>query len=181
MEDALTKRWVKESLETKEVKKADEFDCVKNVIYTVTTVGNGSNAFVLTRALDFNTSAEVGAGSFMFVESGTANAGKSFIQSTSGPTLDTTALVFSVFGDSNLSANSVDNTKLSNMAQATIKGRASGTSTGDPVDLTAAQLIAIINTESSATINSARVVAAAGNDLVTSLNTATSAIDCGTY
>ena len=159
----------------------DQGSGVQNGIYTVTTVGNGSNAFVLTRALDFNTSAEVGAGSFMFVESGTANAGKSFIQSTSGPTLDTTALVFSVFGDSNLSANSVDNTKLSNMAQATIKGRASGTSTGDPVDLTAAQLIAIINTESSATINSARVVAAAGNDLVTSLNTATSAIDCGTY
>jgi len=159
----------------------DQSSGTQNGIYTVTTVGNGSNAFVLTRALDFNTSAEVGAGSFMFVESGTANSGKSFIQSTSGPTLDTTALTFSVFGDSNLSANSVDNTKLSNMAQATIKGRASATSTGDPVDLTAAQLIAIINTESSATINSARVVTTAGNDLVTSLNTATSAIDCGTY
>tara|TARA_B100001059_G_scaffold168300_1_gene168080 strand:+ start:3185 stop:4978 length:1794 start_codon:yes stop_codon:yes gene_type:complete len=184
-------------------------DGAQNGIYTVTTVGNGSNPFVLTRALDFNTSSEVGAGSFMFVESGTANAGKSFIQSTSGPTLDTTALVFSVFGDSSLAANSVDNTKLSNMAQATIKGRVASTGTGDPVDLTAAQLIGIINTESSATINaarvvtaaeltaaeliakintessatinSARVVATAGNDLVTSLNTATSAIDCGTY
>jgi hypothetical protein len=159
----------------------DQSSGTQNGIYTVTTVGNGSNAFVLTRALDFNTSSEVGAGSFMFVESGTANAGKSFIQSTSGPTLDTTALVFSVFGDSSLSANSVDNTKLSNMAQATIKGRAASTGTGDPVDLTAAQLIAIINTESSATINSTRVVATTSNGLVTSLNLATSAIDCGTY
>ena len=46
----------------------------QNRIYTVTTVGDGSNAFVITRALDFNTSAEVGAGAFMFVEAGSTNA-----------------------------------------------------------------------------------------------------------
>jgi len=63
-------------------------DGTQNGIYTVTTVGDGSNPFVLTRALDFNTSSEVGAGAFMFVESGTSNTGKSFIQSVSGPTLD---------------------------------------------------------------------------------------------
>ena len=128
----------------------------QNGIYTVTTVGDGSNPFVLTRALDFNTSAEVGAGAFMFVEQGTANAGKSFIQSVSGPTLDTDALTFSVFGDSSIANDSVDNAKLANMAQATVKGRASGTSTGDPVDLTPDQLVAIINAATTA-LNAARL------------------------
>ena len=131
-------------------------DGTQNGIYTVTTVGDGSNPFVLTRALDFNTSSEVGAGAFMFVEQGTANAGKSFIQSVSGPTLDTDALTFSVFGDSTIAADSVDNSKLANMGQATVKGRASGTSTGDPVDLTPDQLLAIINAATSA-LNAARL------------------------
>ena len=131
-------------------------DSTQNGIYTVTTVGDGSNPFVLTRALDSNTSSEVGAGAFMFVEQGTANSGKSFIQSVSGPTLDTDALVFSVFGDSTIAADSIDNAKLANMAQATVKGRASGTSTGDPVDLTPDQLIAIINAATSA-LNAARL------------------------
>ena len=118
----------------------------QNGIYTVTTVGDGSTAFVITRALDFNTSAEVGAGAFMFVEQGTANAGKSFIQSAPGPTLDTDALTFSVFGDSSIAADSVDNTKLANQAQATVKGRAAGTGTGDPVDLSADQVVGVLNT-----------------------------------
>ena len=44
------------------------------------------------------------------------------------------------------------------MVQATVKGRAAGAGTGDPVDLTADQIIAIINT-GTATINEARVAA----------------------
>ena len=44
MEDALTKRWVKESSETKEVKKVDEFDCVKNVCVRLLKIkGENSN------------------------------------------------------------------------------------------------------------------------------------------
>ena len=44
MEDALTKQWVKESLETKEVKKVDEFDCVKNVCVRLLKIkGENSN------------------------------------------------------------------------------------------------------------------------------------------
>lgn len=131
-------------------------DGTQNGVFTVTTVGDGSNPFVLTRALDSNTSSEVGAGAFMFVEQGTANSGKSFIQSVSGPTLDTDALVFSVFGDSTIATDSIDNAKLANMVQASVKGRASGTSTGDPVDLTPDQLVAIINAATSA-LNAARL------------------------
>src|SRR5262245_40341298 len=40
--------------------------------------------------------------------------------------------------------NSIDNPRLADMAQATIKGRASGAGTGDPTDLTAAQLATIL-------------------------------------
>ena len=42
--------------------------------------------------------------------------------------------------------NSISNTLLSDMADTTIKGRAVGAGTGDPTDLTAAQLVTIINT-----------------------------------
>ena len=54
-------------------------------------------------------------------------------------------------GDSRLSDertpldDSATNAKLANMAQATIKGRASGAGTGDPTDLTDAQLRTILN------------------------------------
>lgn len=41
--------------------------------------------------------------------------------------------------------DTIDNTKLANMAQATIKGRASGAGTGDPQDLTSAQATAILD------------------------------------
>jgi len=45
-----------------------------------------------------------------------------------------------------LTPGSVSNAELANMAQATIKGRASGAGTGSPQDLTAAQAIAVIAT-----------------------------------
>ena len=43
-----------------------------------------------------------------------------------------------------IATDAVDNTKLSNMAQSTIKGRASGAGTGDPTDLTVAQVKTIL-------------------------------------
>jgi hypothetical protein len=52
-----------------------------------------------------------------------------------------------------LITDSVDNTFLANMAAATVKGRASGAGTGDPVDLTEAQLKAILSFPTSTTDN----------------------------
>jgi hypothetical protein len=43
----------------------------------------------------------------------------------------------------------IDNTELSDMAQATIKGRAAGAGTGDPQDLTASQVKAIVALEAT--------------------------------
>lgn len=51
-------------------------------------------------------------------------------------------------GTSELASNAVTNAELADMAQATVKGRAAGAGTGDPVDLSAAQLIGILATGS---------------------------------
>lgn len=59
-------------------------------------------------------------------------------------------LVFAQLGTSSFVVNSADNTILADMAAGTVKGRAVGAGTGDPTDLTAAQLVAIILTADGA-------------------------------
>jgi hypothetical protein len=49
--------------------------------------------------------------------------------------------------NSTIVANAVSNEKLADMAEGTIKGRAEGTGTGDPTDLTPSQVVAIIDGE----------------------------------
>lgn len=44
-----------------------------------------------------------------------------------------------------IAANAITNSKLAQMVQSTIKGRAAAAGTGDPVDLTATQVTAILN------------------------------------
>ena len=150
-------------------------------IYTLTTLGDASNPFVLTRAEDFNQSSEIGAGSFTYVEAGTINGGKSFVQTVRNPILDTTDLTFSVFGETAIGVNSIANNKLQQVPEATIKGRAASSGTGDVSDLTADQLIAVINAGTAATIDLARLSIQTPNQIVAALNQATDAIDAGTY
>lgn len=70
-----------------------------NGIYEVTTVGDGSStAWVLTRASDFDSDADISAGAFCFVEEGTENGDSGFVLTTDETiTLDTTALTFTQF------------------------------------------------------------------------------------
>jgi hypothetical protein len=73
-----------------------------NGVYTVTTVGNGSTAWVMTRATDYDTSGtgtnEIDQGDFVLVLSGTANTNTSWVQQTPLPiTVGTTALTFTQF------------------------------------------------------------------------------------
>lgn len=65
---------------------------------------------------------------------------------TSGAVLRESGSVlgFGTVDTAGLTASAVTNAKLSQMAQATVKGRAAAAGTGDPVDLTAAQLITIL-------------------------------------
>lgn len=67
-------------------------------IYKVTTEGTAGVAFVLTRAVDFNSDVLVTGGAYTFITEGTANADEGWILTTNDPiTLETTALVFSQF------------------------------------------------------------------------------------
>jgi len=157
----------------------DQSSAVQNGIYVVSTIGDASNPFVITRSADFNQTAEVGAGSFTYVELGTLNEGKSFVQTESNPILDTDDLVFTVFGDTTIGANSIANSKLQQVNQATVKGRAAGAGLGDVSDLSADQLIGVINAASSSTINQGRLSIAGFAPLASPTFTGTVTIPAG--
>jgi len=76
-----------------------------NGVYTLTTAGTASVAFVLTRATDYDTSGtgtnEIDLGDFLLVVSGTTNANTSWVQQTPLPiTVGTTSIVFIQFASS---------------------------------------------------------------------------------
>ena len=76
----------------------DQSDATENGIYVVTTVGDGSSAYVLTRGPDADTAAEITGGTFFFVEEGSANADNGYVATHNGtPTLGTTDITFSQF------------------------------------------------------------------------------------
>lgn len=72
----------------------------QNGVYTVTTVGDGSTPWVLTRATDANTYGvkdpnKLGAGDAFFVTSGNTGAGETYVMNTTGTiTFGTTAINF---------------------------------------------------------------------------------------
>lgn len=75
----------------------------ENGVYTVTTVGSGAVAWVLTRATDFDTPGtganQIDAGDFFYILGGTANANTSWVQQTPLPiTVGTTSITFIQFG-----------------------------------------------------------------------------------
>ena len=70
----------------------------ENGIYSVTTVGDGSTAWVLTRTDDANASSDVTSGMFCWVEEGTDNADQGYVLTTNDTiTLGTTELTFTQF------------------------------------------------------------------------------------
>lgn len=77
----------------------NEATTANNGIYTVTAVGSGAAFYVLTRATDFDQSAEIGAGDAVFIDSGTVNNDSAWAMTTNGTiTVGTTAIVWSQFG-----------------------------------------------------------------------------------
>ena len=71
----------------------DQSTAAENGIYKVSTVGDGSTAFILTRATPEDQPAELTGGSFVFVEEGTANANNGYVFTHTGqPTFGTTSL-----------------------------------------------------------------------------------------
>ena len=71
----------------------DQSTGAENGIYYVSTQGDGSTAFVLTRATNADQPSELTGGSFVFVEEGTANADNGYVFTHNGsPTFGTTSL-----------------------------------------------------------------------------------------
>ena len=86
---------------TQRVLVKDQTTQAQNGIYTVTTVGNGSTNWVLTRATDFDQpiAGEVAQGALVAVSSGTVNAGTIWVETGAGPfTIGTTPIIWSRFG-----------------------------------------------------------------------------------
>ena len=76
----------------------DQADAAQNGIYTVTNTGGAGAAFVLTRATDADTGAELPGGTFIFVTQGTNNADNGFTFTHNGtPTIGTTDLTVAQF------------------------------------------------------------------------------------
>jgi hypothetical protein len=78
----------------------DQTTQLQNGIYTLTTVGSGAVAWVLTRATDMDQSVEVDGGDFVFVTSGTNHDNDGFVQTETGITIGTSAIVFTQFSGS---------------------------------------------------------------------------------
>jgi hypothetical protein len=70
---------------------------LQNGIYTLTTVGSGSVAWVLTRATDMDESAEVDGGDFVFVTGGTTLDNTGWVQTETSVTIGTSSLIFTQF------------------------------------------------------------------------------------
>jgi len=69
----------------------------QNGVYTVTTVGSGAVAWVLTRATDFDVSADIVLGSLFFVSAGTTNSNRYYYcTNSSAVTVGTTAITFAI-------------------------------------------------------------------------------------
>ena len=87
----------------------------QNGIYTVTTVGSGSAAYVLTRTPDADTASEITGGAFVFVEEGTANADNGYVFTHNGePTLGTDAITVAQFSGAGQISNGAGLTKIGN-------------------------------------------------------------------
>ena len=76
----------------------DQSTATQNGIYTVTTVGDGSTAYVLTRAPDADTASELTGGTFFFAEQGSTNADNGYVATHNGvPTFGSTSITFAQF------------------------------------------------------------------------------------
>lgn len=83
----------------------NQTDAKQNGIYVVTKIGSGTEAFVLTRASDFDNSVEgsVQGGAYCFIQEGTVNADCGYVCSTDGAiVLGTSNVTFVQFSGAGL-------------------------------------------------------------------------------
>jgi hypothetical protein len=76
----------------------DQATPAQNGIYSLTTVGTGASNWVLTRTTDFDTAANMTAGSFIIVNNGTVNANSAWIETANVTVVGTDPVNWSQFG-----------------------------------------------------------------------------------
>ena len=69
----------------------------QNGVYALTTVGSGSVAWILTRATDFDTAAEMDGGDFVFVTGGSTLDNTGWVQTETVTTVGTSPVLFTQF------------------------------------------------------------------------------------
>lgn len=76
----------------------------QNGIYTVTTVGTGATNWVMTRATDYDQSAEIIQFGIMLIDQGTTQAGRYYQETAAGPfTIGTTPITFAAYTSQSIS------------------------------------------------------------------------------
>jgi len=78
----------------------DQTTQADNGIYSLTTVGNGSTPWVLTRTTDYDTTVQIYPGNFVLITAGTANENSGWIQVNTISTIGTDAISFAEYGAS---------------------------------------------------------------------------------
>lgn len=71
----------------------------ENGIYTLTTVGDGSTPWVLTRATDYDEVAEIFPGNFILITAGATNINTGWVEVDTVATIGTDPLSFAAFGN----------------------------------------------------------------------------------
>jgi hypothetical protein len=81
----------------------DQADQTQNGAYTVTTLGNSTVSWVLTRATDYNQTSQIDAGDAFFVQQGTTNKNSTWVEQTLAPvTMGSTSITFFPFNPSSI-------------------------------------------------------------------------------
>ena len=75
----------------------DQTNTAHNGIYVLSTVGDGSTPWVLTRATDFDTAAEIAGGDFTFVDAGSTLANTGWVNIDEVTIVGTDPIVFQQF------------------------------------------------------------------------------------
>lgn len=109
----------------------DQSTTYENGIYTLTTVGSGAVAWVLTRATDYDQTTEIQPGDLVVINNGTSYGGTSFIETATVTAIGTDPILFSQFTFSatavllkanNLSDVASTTTAFGNISPLTTKG-----------------------------------------------------------
>jgi len=95
----------------------------QNGIYVVSNVGSASSNWVLTRANDYDMAADVAQNDLILVNQGSTYAGKSFVQTNTGPfVIGTTSIIFSLYSVPSSSSSFKWNVETSSAAMSSNNG-----------------------------------------------------------